>query len=254
MKQLKHKKYKALMSDIDGTLILNNPHSTPTQKIIDAIKKADELVYVGVATSRPFHHAERIINILNLSAPCIVGGGSQIVDPKTKKVIWEKKLNEVQTTEILEKLENLEFKIELLDDEDNILKLKNKQKEHLQVWIPGHLPKEVDEIIKILSSIKTIAINKVPSYKKGEIAIVITNLNATKQQGILEVAKILNIKTKDFIGIGDGGNDFPLLMACGLKVAMGNAVPELKAIADYVAPSVEKDGVAKVIEKYLLNE
>lgn len=31
---------------------------------------------------------------------------------------------------------------------------------------------------------------------------------------------------------------------------MGNAVPELKAVADYVAPSIDDDGVADVIEKY----
>ena len=42
-------------------------------------------------------------------------------------------------------------------------------------------------------------------------------------------------------------------MACGLKVAMGNAIPELKEIADYVAPSVDDDGVADVIEKFILN-
>jgi len=33
---------------------------------------------------------------------------------------------------------------------------------------------------------------------------------------------------------------------------MGNAVPELKAIADYIAPSVENDGVVDVIEKFIL--
>jgi hydroxymethylpyrimidine pyrophosphatase-like HAD family hydrolase len=41
-------------------------------------------------------------------------------------------------------------------------------------------------------------------------------------------------------------------MACGFKVAMGNAVPELKAIADYIAPSVEEDGLAHVLEKYII--
>ena len=41
-------------------------------------------------------------------------------------------------------------------------------------------------------------------------------------------------------------------MACGLKVAMGNAVEDLKAIADYIALPVEKDGVAEVINKFVL--
>lgn len=45
---------------------------------------------------------------------------------------------------------------------------------------------------------------------------------------------------------------FLFLMACGLKVAMGNAVSELKTIADYIAPTIDEDGVADVIEKFIL--
>jgi len=82
----------------------------------------------------------------------------------------------------------------------------------------------------------------------------VTHAEATKMHGILEVAKLLNIDTKEIIGVGDGYNDFPLLMACGLKVAMGNAVDDLKAIADYVAPTVDEDGLADVIEKYVLRK
>ena len=67
------------------------------------------------------------------------------------------------------------------------------------------------------------------------------------------VANLLKIKTTEIIGVGDGYNDFPMLLACGLKVAMDNANDDLKAIADYIAPSVDDDGVADVIEKYILN-
>lgn len=42
-------------------------------------------------------------------------------------------------------------------------------------------------------------------------------------------------------------------MACGLKIAMGNAVPELKAIADEIAPPLESDGLAYILEKYFLS-
>lgn len=43
-------------------------------------------------------------------------------------------------------------------------------------------------------------------------------------------------------------------MAAGLKVAMGNAIDDLKAIADYIAPTVQEDGVVDVIEKYILEK
>ena len=80
----------------------------------------------------------------------------------------------------------------------------------------------------------------------------IQHVEATKQHAIFEVAKLLHIDTHEIIGVGDGYNDFPLLMACGLKVAMGNAVPELKAIADYIAPTIDEDGVSDIIEKFVL--
>ena len=84
------------------------------------------------------------------------------------------------------------------------------------------------------------------------MSIHVTGSEASKLHGIVEVARILNIKTEEIIGVGDGYNDFPLLLACGLKVAMGNAIPELKAIADFIAPTVEEDGVAVVLEKFVL--
>ena len=52
--------------------------------------------------------------------------------------------------------------------------------------------------------------------------------------------------------VGDSYNDLPLLNVCGLRIAMGDAPEELKAIAHYVAPSAEEDGLAVAIEEYLL--
>ncbi|KKS86821.1 MAG: hypothetical protein UV61_C0006G0022 [Candidatus Gottesmanbacteria bacterium GW2011_GWB1_43_11] len=79
-------------------------------------------------------------------------------------------------------------------------------------------------------------------------------MNASKLHGIHRVSQLLPVEPHEIIGVGDGYNDFPLLMACGLKIAMGNAVPDLKAIADFVAPGVEEDGVAVVIEKFILEK
>ncbi|MGI2335610.1 MAG: Cof-type HAD-IIB family hydrolase [Dehalogenimonas sp.] len=54
------------------------------------------------------------------------------------------------------------------------------------------------------------------------------------------------------MAIGDGTNDLSLLEKAGLKIAMGNARDELKAIADHVTLSVDDSGVAAAIENYLL--
>ena len=92
-----------------------------------------------------------------------------------------------------------------------------------------------------------------PSYQNGLLCVDVTDQSVSKMHGISEVFEILGISREDAIGVGDSYNDFPLLMACGLKVAMGNAIDELKSIADYIAPSVDDDGVTDVIEKFVLN-
>jgi hydroxymethylpyrimidine pyrophosphatase-like HAD family hydrolase len=112
---------------------------------------------------------------------------------------------------------------------------------------------EADRFHDRLIGHPSIITHKVHSWTPGMHQILFSHTAATKQYGIYEVANILNIDPSEIIGVGDGGNDFPLLMACGLKIAMGNASDDLKAIADYVAPSVEEDGLAHVIEKFILN-
>jgi HAD superfamily hydrolase (TIGR01484 family) len=113
-------------------------------------------------------------------------------------------------------------------------------------------PKRAERFVKALLKIKTIAVVKLPSWKKGTTGVIITHKFATKKHGIWELMKILSLKPKEIIAVGDGMNDLPLFKACGLKVAMGNADEGLKAVADYVAPSVEDDGIVDVIEKFIL--
>ena len=56
----------------------------------------------------------------------------------------------------------------------------------------------------------------------------------------------------NIVAVGDSYNDLPMLEACGLSVAMGNAPPEVKSIADFVVPSVENDGLAVAINDHVL--
>ncbi len=51
-----------------------------------------------------------------------------------------------------------------------------------------------------------------------------------------------------YAAFGDSHNDMEMLQGASLKVAMGNGEEELKDIADYVAPNVWDDGLAKVLK------
>lgn len=251
------RKYKALMLDVDGTTIENRSDAMPSKKVKDAIRKANKIIKVGLATSRPFWHVKHIIEDLEINAPCIIIGGAQIYEPKLKKIVWEKFIDTADVKEIFKIAKKLG--VVIADDGDGkfIENLKiniedYKEKGPLQFWAPGLELKLSEKFADELSRISTISALRVPSWVSGKNDVIISHALATKQHGIIEVAKRLNILTKDIIGIGDGYNDFPLLLACGLKIAMGNANEDLKKIADFVAPSVEEDGVAIAIEKFIL--
>ncbi len=245
--------YKALITDVDGTLVQNKLDGIPSPAVKSAIARARNLIHIGIATSRPPFVLEDIFASVELSGPCIVSGGTQIYDATTKKIVWEKFLNP----------ESLERIYEVLKEYVPQVYVNNGGSD--EEYIPGHPPTRPlgmfapsldqeagNEAYEKLLKIPDIAPQKCSSHHIGKMDVDVTHSEATKLHGILEVAKILNIDTKEIIGVGDGYNDFPLLMACGLKVAMGNAVDELKAIADYVAPTVDDDGLADVIEKYVL--
>lgn len=251
------KKFKALIIDCDGTLFPNEFPGVPSEKVKHAIAKASKYLHVGIATSRPLAQLHHIVDTLSLSGPSIIDGGAQIIDFPSKKILVQHPLkidDFSKVCNIITKYPTQRFEI----NDDGIDAPFSKTltpKNPLNIFI---LTNSIDRqnILDDLSKIPTIVVHEILLWQIDEfeerVGLEITDASATKQHAILEVAKILGINTHEVIGIGDGYTDFPLLMACGLKVAMGNAVEDIKAIADYVAPPVEKDGVADVINKFIL--
>ncbi|GAA4818290.1 HAD family hydrolase [Nocardioides caeni] len=72
----------------------------------------------------------------------------------------------------------------------------------------------------------------------------------TKASGLEYVAAQLGVDRADVLAIGDGRNDIEMLEWAGRGVAMGQAVDEVKAIADATAPSVDDDGAAVEISRW----
>lgn len=243
-------KYKALILDVDRTLTVKDDFVI-SSKVIESILKAKEKIHVTVATSRNSNEIQPIFQQLQLTDPCITNGGSKIINPQTKEVFYEKLL----TQEVIKSIDILAQKLHLelfVDDNDVVVKKRTVSAFTKPLGAFVGPIKETDALsfYEELSRIPFIDVKKITAYEG--MWVIANHSEGTKQHGILELAKLLHINTHEMIGVGDSYNDFPLLMACGLKVAMGNAVSELKEIADYVAPSVEDDGVADVIEKFIL--
>lgn len=248
-------KFKALIIDCDGTLIVSKRDGLPSPKVTSAVNKASQLLHVGLATHRSLFQLDSIFKHLKLTGPSVICGGAQIIDTQTCNVLWEKQIEKKDFFKIMQIIGDLKSQVIIQEGKGE------DDKRYSEGYIPEKLVEMgvfrlsesvADELADKLSQISTIAVCKAFSWDYSTSGIVINHAQATKQHGIFEVAKILNVSTHEIIGIGDGYNDFPLLMACGLKVAMGNAVDDLKAIADYVAPSVEDDGVVDVINKFVL--
>lgn len=75
---------------------------------------------------------------------------------------------------------------------------------------------------------------------------------ASKGNALQALSGYLGIEKEEVACIGDGENDLSMFRAAGLKIAMGNAVPELKKEADVITGSNDRDGVAEAVRRYIL--
>lgn len=75
-----------------------------------------------------------------------------------------------------------------------------------------------------------------------------------KGNGLLALAEYLGITRDNIMACGDSDNDYSMIKAAGLGVAMENGLEEIKKIADKVTLSNDKDGVAYAIEQWVLQD
>ena len=84
------------------------------------------------------------------------------------------------------------------------------------------------------------------------IGLEISPRDASKSDGLRALCDLLGIPIERTMAVGDGGNDVDLMRAAGFSVAMGNAVDEVRHIADAVTDDCDHDGAAKAVLRYML--
>src|SRR3990167_3857638 len=258
-------KYRALLLDIDGTVV--GKDYMISSRVKEAVKKAKKKLLVSLCSQRQYLGFEHYVRELKLTATQIACGGGQLVDPRTGKDVWVKYMEEAVARELYQGLAERGEVVFINDDrfvyQDGrvaeyegypvpiraVNELKNWSK-ILQIGIDG-ISEESWRWVEGLSGVQGVRVfTSKHGLNNGYASIAARGVS--KQRGIIEYCRINKIKPEEVIAVGDDFNDYPMLMAAGLKIAMASAPEELKAIADFVAPSVDEDGVVVVIEKFVL--
>ena len=265
--------YKLIAIDMDGTLLNENKEiSKRSHAAISMAKKKGKKVVI--ATGRPLNGVIRYIEKLNLldeNDYVVAFNGALVQGTSTKEVIFECPLSYGSYKELYEVSRELGVNIHALTD-SSVLTPKNNRYTGIESSI-NQIPiiegpvSEVDpdqRIIKVMfiddPEKLDHAIPNIPDAIKEKYTILrsapyfleFLHKSVNKGVGVKAIAKELGYKREEVICIGDAGNDLDMIKYAGLGVAMGNAFEDVKAAADYITHSNEDDGVAHVIEKFML--
>jgi Cof subfamily protein (haloacid dehalogenase superfamily) len=268
---------KLIAIDIDGTLINSKHEITPfTKEVIRNVRK--EGVKVVLCTGRPFLGAQRYVKELGLDLQVeylITYNGALVQNTYTKETIHHIGLSGKDYKRVAKLADEIGTYF-LAQDFASIYTSNRDMSRYF-----GHasyftsMPilyrkleeiDEKDEFTKMLFTDEPdrldAAIAKIPSQFYEEFTIFksephyceILNRHASKGRAVHNLATSLNISQQEVMAIGDHPNDLDMVQYAGIGVAMGNAVDEVKNIADYITSTNNEDGVAKAIEKFTLVE
>jgi len=256
--------------DLDGTLLTDELMISPDTVI--AIQKAVGIgTIVTIATGRMFPSAKLIAQQLGINVPLITYQGAIIKDVNEKEVMYERLIS----PEIAQKLVEiaLEKKIHLQVYQDDILYSSSENEKLItyseEVKVPYMVEPDLFKLAKkgftkalfieepdcldtLQEELRTLFGVRAHIAKSKKHYLEVTHPEANKGSALLHLAKKLGIDRSEIIGIGDNYNDFDLVSTAGLGIAMGNAVKELKDIADYISLTNNEEGVLHVIEKFIL--
>lgn len=248
--------YEAVILDLDGTTVASREAAMPSQRVIKAVQAAQKLAHVSVATGRPYDYALPIVRALGLHGPSVFNGGAEIVEAHSGNVIQKQYLSQAAMKELVTL--SLPFGYNVYTDDDKYSTPITSPDQVIngaaKLFIESIKASDAIHLLEELAAVTTASAHTTTSWQEGDVLDVhVTHVNGTKRHGVEKLITLLGTNKELTLAIGDSYNDIPLLEAVGFKVAMGNAPEEVKSIADYVAPSLEDDGVAVTLERFILS-
>ena len=265
-----------LVLDIDGTIAgESNEIRPPVRRAIQAAKERG--VQVAIATGRMYRSALRFHREVGSTLPLLAYQGAWIQDPATQQLHRHWPVSKQTAHQLLDYFEqphllkllsvhfyiNDQLFVRELTPETQIY----SERSGIEAIAVGDLRQVLtDEPTKVLAlSDDTAVIDQLlgslrQQYTPAELYLTksvatffeATNPFVNKGTGVRYLAELLGLQAANVMTIGDNFNDVEMLEYARIGVAMGNAPAEVKAVAQWVAPSVEQDGAAAAIEEFVL--
>jgi len=268
-------KYKMIVLDLDGTLTNDKKKITPKTKT--ALMRAQSLgIRVVLASGRPTYGITKLADELEIEKHggfILAFNGGKITDYESGKVVFEQKLDEklvptlyhaamkagmqiltyqgegIAATEkdnkyVQEEAFINKMPVTLYDDFLN--QIEYPINKCLIVGDPTPLHELELELVQQMEG-------KMNIYRSAAFFLECVPLGIDKAQSLNRLIGSLGITRDEIIACGDGYNDKSMIEFAGLGVAMANASREVQDSADYITYSNEEDGVAHVVEKFILN-
>ncbi|MDR2600534.1 MAG: Cof-type HAD-IIB family hydrolase [Oscillospiraceae bacterium] len=273
-------KYRLIASDMDGTL-LNNNHELTDRTRRAIIKTVEAGVMFVVATGRPFSNVgiireifDTVNNGAGIDMPFIVYNGAAAFMGKSEKQLFEEYLDfdlACEAFSIGQKLDipqivwtGPQLWANRISEETNNYHCFCKGLDMKIISDLAEIKDEVSGVSKVLwisepNRIKKLGYEmsdhfgyKLNCFSSMPIFLEFVSANAGKGIALAEICKLYDISSSEVIAVGDAYNDVSMMDFAGFSVAVENAPEDIKEICDYITLSNENDGVADLIEKFIL--
>ena len=253
---------KMIIMDLDGTLLTNDKNvSEYTLSILRKCKSID--IKIVIATARSENSGKRIINLIEPDI-MILNGGS-LVKNNNGKIIYKRLLSKIASDGIIsECVKNKHIGDITVETEKDYYVSYKDSAYHLD-YIHGKyhnfLVPLSQETYKITVEVFSEGTGKEIENKFKECKYIkftgenwgrFAHKEAEKMAAIRAILEEEEITIKETMAFGDDYNDIEMIKECGIGVAMGNGIEEIKEAAKYICGNNNEDGLGKWIEENIL--
>jgi len=277
-------RYRLLAIDIDGTLV--NQHDELSEPTRQALVRAGRAgIQVVLATGRRYSRSLHLVAPLGIRVPLVTASGALIKDPTDHRTLYRARFAPGVLEELLAWLDRRGYEPLLYGDTfeqgfDYYLVSTEVRSAELaeylrlnpdcgRVWpqmisrpppgiFAGFVMGTRQEMLQLEQTLHRVLPSRLHTHvlrspRYSGYMCELAPAGVTKWSGVQHLARLWDIPTTAICAVGDDVNDIPMIRAAGLGVAMGNALPAVKAAADRIAPSQADDGLVEVVG-WLLDE